>query len=249
MSLVFVACLTRTGTLTSRLSRIDLHSTNTLDLDTMTWVKSGTWDRHIGTYRAVAAAPRYAVAPTTSTPTPLADDATPLEPIVQLSHSTLIDEADPEPLVLYSNFNFSQVRRDLDLLDSPLSPTPLSATSLSSSMTGSAFPPGLRFPTGTIVGRHLLVFGTFLSAAVNNFSIWSLDLGPGGAKGVKDRIARGDKLEWMRIDPGSVLARGSWNRAVVWRNTVIVLGDRGASHLVDFAVFSVVLTRLSIRRA
>ncbi|GAA5840143.1 hypothetical protein JCM9279_002290 [Rhodotorula babjevae] len=212
-----------------------LHSTNTLDLDTMTWIKSGTWDRHIGTYRAVAAAPRYTVTPSTSTPSPLVDASSSLDPLIQLSHSTVID--DPEPLVLYSNFNFSQVRRDLDLLESPFSTSSaaaLSGTSLSSSMTGSSFPPGLRFPTGAIVGRHLLVFGTFLSAAVNNFSIWALDLGPGGAKGVKERIARGDKLEWMRIDPGSVLARGSWNRAVAWRNTVVVLGDRERDIALDY---------------
>ncbi|BGP40240.1 hypothetical protein JCM10449v2_004198 [Rhodotorula kratochvilovae] len=212
-----------------------LHSVNILDLETMTWVKNGNWERHIGTYRAVAASPRYSVVPTTSTPSPLADDASSLEPLIQLAHSTPIDQSDPEHVVLYSNFNFSQVRRDLDLLESALSTSsPLAPTALSTCMTGAALPPGLRFPTGTIIGRHLLVFGTFLSSAANNFSIWALDLGPAGAKGVRERVARGEKLEWMRIDPGSVLARGSWNRAVGWGNTVVVLGDRERDIAADY---------------
>ncbi|BGP48348.1 hypothetical protein JCM10450v2_004220 [Rhodotorula kratochvilovae] len=212
-----------------------LHSVNILDLETMTWVKNANWDRHIGTYRAVAASPRYSVVPTTSTPSPIADDTSSLDPLIQLAHSTPIDQSDPEHVVLYSNFNFSQVRRDLDLLESALSTSsPLAPTALSTCMTGAALPPGLRFPTGTIIGRHLLVFGTFLSSAANNFSIWALDLGSGGAKGVKERVARGEKLEWMRIDPGSVLARGSWNRAVGWGNTVVVLGDRERDIAADY---------------
>ncbi|GAA5820026.1 hypothetical protein JCM3770_001938 [Rhodotorula araucariae] len=212
-----------------------LHSVNVLDLETMTWILHSKWDRHVGTYRAVVASPRYSVVPTTSIPSPLSDDASSLDHLIQLAHSTPIDQAEPEHLVLYSNFNFSQVRRDLDLLESPLSTSsPLASTALSSCMTGASLPPGLRFPTGTIIGRHLLVFGTFLSSAANNFSIWALDLGPAGAKGVGDRIARGETLEWMRIDPGSVLARGSWNRAVAWGNTVVVLGDRERDIAADY---------------
>ncbi|BGO91503.1 hypothetical protein NBRC10512_003164 [Rhodotorula toruloides] len=226
-----------------------LHSMNVLDLNSMTWIQASNWDRHIGTYRAVATCPRYTVVPTAvSQPVPassdeIVDDAQRAvrgergaekalglnegESLIQLSHSTIPPASDPEPLILFSNFNFTQVRRDLDLLTSPLSPSnPLEATSLSSSFSGTSLPPGLRFPTGAIVGRHFLVFGTFLSSAINNFSIWALDLGPGGAKGVKDRIEKGEKLEWTRVDPGSVLAKGSWNRAVSWRNSVVVLGDR-----------------------
>ncbi|BGP32199.1 hypothetical protein JCM10296v2_003979 [Rhodotorula toruloides] len=226
-----------------------LRSMHVLDLESMTWIQASNWDRHIGTYRAVATCPRYTVVPTAvSQPVPASSDeavdeaqravrsergaekALGLnegESLVQLSHSTIPPASDPEPLILFSNFNFTQVRRDLDLLASPLAPSnPLEATSLSSSFSGTSLPPGLRFPTGAIVGRHLLVFGTFLSSAINNFSIWALDLGPGGSKGVKERIEKGEKLEWTRVDPGSVLAKGSWNRAVSWRNSVVVLGDR-----------------------
>jgi hypothetical protein len=95
-------------------------------------------------------------------------------------------------------------------------------------MTGTSLPPGLRFPSGFQLGNHLIIFGTFLSQHVNNFSIWALDLGSKGAVGIEERIKRGEGLEWIKIDPGNVLQRGSWNRAVGWRNNVVVLGDRGA---------------------
>lgn len=94
-------------------------------------------------------------------------------------------------------------------------------------MSGISLPPGLRFPTGTIVGRHLLIFGTYLSHALNNFSIWALDLGRSGGAGVLSKAKEGEALNWMRIDPGSVLSQGSWNRALGWGNSVVVLGDRG----------------------
>ncbi|GAA6019966.1 hypothetical protein JCM10207_003352 [Rhodosporidiobolus poonsookiae] len=216
-----------------------LHSMNVLDLETLTWVHAGHWDRHIGTYRAVCTAPSYTVVQASVSPpqeglAPAKLGLEENEKLTQLSYSERSVEQKPEPLLLFSNFNFTQVRRDLDLLDSPLSSTPLAATSLSSSMAGPSLPPGLRFPTGTIIGRHLLVFGTFLSHAVNNFSVWAFDLGPAGAGGIKDRIARGEKLEWMRIDPGSVLAKGSWNRAVGWGNSVVVLGDRERDIAADY---------------
>ncbi|GAA5864561.1 hypothetical protein JCM8547_005580 [Rhodosporidiobolus lusitaniae] len=214
-----------------------LHSTNVLDLETLTWEHAGTWDRHIGTYRAVCTAPTYTVVPPSVLPVEKNHEKLGLEDgeqLVQLGYSEKPKGEKPEPLLLFSNFNFTQVRRDLDLLASPLSSSPFSPTSLSSSMAGPSLPPGLRFPTGTIIGRHLLVFGTFLSHAVNNFSIWALDLGSGGAGGVKEKIERGEKLEWTRIDPGSTLVRGSWNRALAWGNSVVVLGDRERDIAADY---------------
>jgi hypothetical protein len=176
------------------------------------------------------------------------------ETLVQLSYSEKPTAAKPEPLMLFSNFNFTQcvpfyvllplprfkliylslslslrrVRRDLDIVTAPIHPHhPLDATSLSALMAGASLPPGLRFPTGTVIGHHLLIFGTFLSHAVNNFSIWALDLGEGGGAALLDSSKAREPLNWIRIDPGSVLSKGSWNRAVGWKNSVVVLGDRG----------------------
>ncbi|GAA5918084.1 hypothetical protein JCM5296_006755 [Sporobolomyces johnsonii] len=218
-----------------------LHSTNVLDLDSLTWVHSGTWDRHIGTYRAIATNAQLTVVPGGPLPPAagaegamgLEDDET----LVQLSYSEKPRLEKPEPLLLFSNFNFTQVRRDLDLVTSPLSSSsPLTPHALSSLMSGPSLPPGLRFPNGTIIGRHLLIFGTFLSQVVNNFSIWALDLGPGGGVGAQGMVeeGRGERMGWTRIDPGQVLARGSWNRAVGWRNNVVVLGDRERDIAADY---------------
>lgn len=152
----------------------------------------------------------------------------------QISYSKKPTVEDPTPLFIFSNFNFTQVRRDLDLLSAPIAPFySLEATSLSAHMTGLSLPPGLRFPTGTIIGHHLLIFGTYLSAQEDNFSIWALDLGKGGGN-VLERIEQGGELEWMRVDPGICLSKGSWNRAVCWNNTVVVLGDRERSIATDY---------------
>ena len=267
-----------------------LHSVNVLDLEEMKWVKEGNWEKNIGTYRAVAASPKYRIAPSGSssagtttnenglprsastafptppslppaspsrtrpgsrptTPSPLATSSiagelgeanlglSPFESLSHLSYSELPTQEKPEPILVFSNFNFTDVRRDLDFLSSPTPPTrSLDTTPLSKLMTGLALPPGLRFPTGTIIGRHLLIFGTFLSQNINNFSIWAMDLGRAGAGGTMEGLREGEVgvLGWMRVDPGMVLSKGSWNRAVGWGNCVVVLGDRERDIALDY---------------
>ncbi|GAA5912579.1 uncharacterized protein JCM6883_005311 [Sporobolomyces salmoneus] len=235
-----------------------LHSTDILDLDSMTWIQTGKWDRHIGTYRAIATTSLSTVKPGG----PVSKSETlggGEEELVSLSWTEKNRLKDPEPILLFSNFNFTQydslfsllssvrltddrivvprVRRDLDLLQSPLSSNPssrLSPLSLSNSMTGHSLPPGLRFPSGFQLGHHLIIFGTFLSQHVNNFAIWSLDLGKRGAVGVGEQVKEGRGFEWMKVDPGNVLQRGSWNRAVGWGNNVVVLGDRERDIAADY---------------
>ncbi|KAM0749811.1 hypothetical protein T439DRAFT_290018 [Meredithblackwellia eburnea MCA 4105] len=260
-----------------------LHSVNVLDLDSMTWIRVGKWERHIGTYRAVATTSNWTVVPSSNpkgsmagslssptksvrsiaestasskaassrptTPSPLASSLLASEEsttendlglgkgegLIQLSYSQRPSSANPEPILIFSNFNFTQVRRDLDLLSAPAPPNyPLDTFSLSNNMAGLQLPPGLRFPTGTIVGRHLLIFGTYLSHAVNNFSVWALDLGKAGPAGIPDLIKSGETLSWSRVDPGSVLSRGSWNRALGWKNSVVIIGDRERDIATDY---------------
>lgn len=257
-----------------------LHSVNVLDLERWTWAKEGAWDRHIGTYRAVAAAAKWTVVPGGVAPPPKPasrpsfsrssssgpsspvrlERATPLnearveelrrgflskdepdlglgqgESLHELSYSQRSTTHRPEPLLVFSNFNFTAVRRDLDILSAPVAPQyPLDPTSLSSLMTGSSLPPGLRFPSGSVVGTHLLVHGTFLSNTVNNFAIWALDLGPAGGLGLKAKAAKHEPLPWTRVDPGSVLQHGSWNRAFSWNSTIVVLGNRERDIVKDY---------------
>lgn len=212
-----------------------LHTTDILNLDSMTWIQTGKWDRHIGTYRAIATTANCTVKPGTL----LSPGGTKGGSLESLSWTERNSLSRPEPLMLFSNFNFTQVRRDLDLLSSPLSSNSsnrLSPLSLSNHMVGSSLPPGLRFPSGFQLGHHLIIFGTFLSQHINNFSIWALDLGNRGAVGLAEQSkANGlEGLEWTRVDPGSVLQRGSWNRAVGWKNNVVVLGDRERDIAADY---------------
>jgi hypothetical protein len=83
----------------------------------------------------------------------------------------------------------------------------------STSMNGPPFPPGLRFPTGAVLGTHLIVAGTYLGESRRFFSVWALDL---------------IDMRWSRIDPGSTLAVGSWFRGGLWANAnrFIVFGNR-----------------------
>ena len=120
----------------------------------------------------------------------------------------------------FSNYDFAKVRRELDVL-TPLSEvmepptgqhkhlsTPsISISDCSSRMRGSSQPPGLRFPTGGIVGNHFILCGLYLASSSAAFSIWSLDL---------------DTMSWRHIEP-TILSSGSWNRAVLWPEKALIL--------------------------
>lgn len=225
-----------------------LNSVNVLDLSRMEWSKVGRWGKHIGTYRAVAISARQGISsrgvkggdysngtgmegPTRAAPIQVSTSET----IVHQSHSRQPTIDRPEPIFVFSNYNFAEVRRDLDVLSTPIAPNyDLDTISLSRQMSGTTLPPGLRFPNGTIVGRHLMIFGTYLSQNVNTFAIWSLDLGKDGGAGIGESAALQHSLPWTKIDPGSVLSRGSWNRAVGWGNKLVVLGDRERDIAIDY---------------
>jgi len=68
----------------------------------MTWVQTGKWDRHIGTYRAIATTSNHTVRPGKSLGEMGKDG------LVGLSWSEKNQLKDPEPLLLFSNFNFTQ---------------------------------------------------------------------------------------------------------------------------------------------
>ncbi|KAF9984044.1 hypothetical protein BGZ65_001067, partial [Modicella reniformis] len=131
--------------------------------------------------------------------------------IYRLSHLMVPSPIQQEehPIYIYSNFNFSEVKRELQVL----TPPKFNLQDHSQSMSGNLLPPGLRFPTGAIAGQHLLLSGTYLSHNQQSFSIWSLNL---------------SSLVWTRIDTGTVFSTGSWNRGVLLENTnaYLVFGNR-----------------------
>ncbi|KAF9090211.1 hypothetical protein BGX23_006162 [Mortierella sp. AD031] len=126
-------------------------------------------------------------------------------------------QQEENPVYIYSNFNFTDVKRELQVLTPPGFVT----QDHSHSMTGNVLPPGLRFPTGAIAGQHLLLSGTYLTNAHQSFSIWSLNL---------------SSLAWTRIDTGTVFSTGSWNRGLLLENSnaYLVFGNKTRSLADDY---------------
>ncbi|KAG0270342.1 hypothetical protein DFQ27_008357 [Actinomortierella ambigua] len=126
-------------------------------------------------------------------------------------------QQEEHPIYLYSNFNFTDVKRELQVLNPPN----FQIQDHSTSMSGTALPPGLRFPTGAISGQHLLLSGTYLTSNQQTFSIWSLNL---------------SSLVWTRIDTGTVFNTGSWNRGLLLENSnaYLVFGNKNRSLADDY---------------
>ncbi|KAJ6043878.1 hypothetical protein N7499_006388 [Penicillium canescens] len=119
------------------------------------------------------------------------------------------------PMLIYSNYNFLDVKLELQvrLPDGRLVERP---------MQSQASPPGLRFPNGGIINGHFVVSGTYLTSSKQEYALWALDL---------------KTLTWGRIDAGgSVFGHGSWNRGVLWprRNSFVILGHRKRSLVDDY---------------
>ena len=131
------------------------------------------------------------------------------------------DEDDPAaigsgaPMLIYSNYNFLDVRLELQvrLTDGTLTEKPMQAA---------VSPPGLRFPNGGVIANHFVVSGTFLTSSKQEYALWALDL---------------RTLTWSRIDAGgSIFSQGSWNRGVLWsrRNSFVILGNRKRNLVDDY---------------
>ncbi|KAK4508059.1 hypothetical protein PRZ48_001796 [Zasmidium cellare] len=119
------------------------------------------------------------------------------------------------PMLIYSNYNFLDVKLELQLrlTDGTLTEKP---------MQTSVSPPGLRFPNGGVIDNHFVVSGTFLTSSKQEYALWALDL---------------RTLTWSRIDAGgSIFSQGSWNRGILWsrRNSFVILGNRRRSLVDDY---------------
>jgi hypothetical protein len=88
-------------------------------------------------------------------------------------------------------------------------------------MTGTNLPPGLRFPTGAILGTHLIIAGTYLAHSYQSFSIWALDL---------------QTMTWSRIESGKAVESGSWFRGCLWPegNRFFIFGNRNGNLVDDY---------------
>lgn len=168
-------------------------------------------------------------------PTP---EFTSTDSLIHLPYSTTPTEDHPADIFLYSNYNvrsrffhlyssnahlfrqFTDVKRELEVF-SPLPDTDFTVQDRSAAMSGTTFPPGLRFPTGAILGNHLIIAGTYLAHNYQSYSIWVLDL---------------TAMTWSRIDPGKAVENGSWFRGCLWvdANKFMIFGNRNGNLVDDY---------------
>jgi hypothetical protein len=99
-------------------------------------------------------------------------------------------------------------------------------------MRGSSLPPGLRFPTGGILGSHLILSGLYLASSTQSFSVWALNL---------------DTLIWKRLETHA-LTKGSWNRAVIQPETarLLVFGNMQANLAEDYGRRAINVDHVSV---
>ncbi|KAI0670756.1 regulatory protein ral2 [Trametes maxima] len=223
------------------LANVWLDDVYIFDLLSKTWIQRRDYPRHCGTYRSVAVTTDQRVRlPQDETrggqasarlgqvgsrfkvdkAAAPAANATQSDNLIHLPYSAQPTEDYPCDIFLFSNYNFTDVQRELEVF-TPLSDGDFTVSDRSSSMTGTSFPPGLRFPTGAILGTYFIVAGTYLSQTYQSFSIWALDL---------------INMTWSRIDPGSALASGSWFRSCLWAsaNKFVVFGNRNGNLVEDY---------------
>ncbi len=145
----------------------------------------------------------------------------------------------------YSNYDFAKVRRELDLIspisessepalpsDKHHSPPSFAIREQSCRIRGSSQPPGLRFPTGGVVGNHFILCGLYLATTSAAFSIWALDL---------------DNMSWKYLEP-AVLNTGSWNRAIVWpeQARILIFGNSQGDLADDYGRRTVNLDQMAV---
>ncbi|KAG0172684.1 hypothetical protein DFQ28_009662 [Apophysomyces sp. BC1034] len=176
-----------------------INEVNVFDLDTFAWIQGGPLERQLGAYRSVAFAPSGLGMGNA----PFWADSDSMEP----------------PVCVYSNYNFAEVTRDLQSFRPMQCPAQFKDHSVE--MSGAVFPPGLRFPTGELLGHHMVLTGTYLTPTHQAFHLWALNLA---------------NLVWVRIDTGSNLTTGSWNRGVLnhANQKFYVLGNRDRVLLEDY---------------
>lgn len=180
---------------------------NVFNLRSLTWTTAQPFSRSCGAYRSVTAPLSASAAAKLGIPTRTS------EARQSASGEDAPDSA--SALLIYSNYNFLDVRLELQvrLPDGSL---------IEKDMLPQPSPPGLRFPNGGVIDNHFVVSGTFLTSSKQEYALWALDL---------------RKLTWSRIDAGATtFSQGSWNRGVLWsrRNTFVILGNRKRSLVEDY---------------
>jgi hypothetical protein len=218
---------------------------NVFDLQSRRWTTRQAYDKQRGSYRSLAVEPLGMVEECnpmsdseseTSSKDINTSDASQDRPHPLLSATNICmlpvssnpieanGKAKPSPIYVYTNYNFTDVRREMEVIRLPSGSQHQSSVDIedtSDSMTGSSLPPGLRFPTGAVLGVHLLISGTYLANTSQTFALWALHL---------------PTMTWTRLDVGPLLSTGSWNRGILWhsQNRKIIFGHRDRELVADY---------------
>jgi hypothetical protein len=177
-----------------------INEINIFDLTECAWIHGGPINGPYDAYRAVAFCPT--VRENTSS-----CGGKGLPPFWKANTEQL--ESDQPPACIYSNYNFNDLTRELQSFYPMRSSHTVDFNDHASEMSGSILPPGLRFPTGYLMGQYFVVSGTFMNANQRGFQIWALNL---------------TNLTWSHVDTGSILSNGSWNRGLLSKQKYYVLG-------------------------
>ncbi|KAI9258142.1 hypothetical protein BDA99DRAFT_515359 [Phascolomyces articulosus] len=210
---------------------------NVLDLKTFVWIQGCPLEGQYGAYRSVICSPRLndptlknnnspftlpAASSTSSTTSTSTGNNNPTTTTTTNPNATTPDDDSSNlPICVYSNYNFADVARDLQIFY-PLRNQWPQYRDHSAEMSGASLPPGLRFPMGHLLGHHMILTGTYLTPTHRSFHIWALNLA---------------NLVWMRIDTGATFSSGSWNRGVLAEDDhhkFYVLGHRDRDLLEDY---------------
>jgi Kelch motif/BTB/POZ domain len=194
---------------------------NVLDLHTWKWINVKPFEKHVGAYRSIAVtAPSGAHFPTVTSDAGTAATKPTGTTMANNNSDHQQQQVVDGSIYMYSNYNFADVRRELQMISSTGNNTkPIQ--DCSSLMSGSAMPPGLRFPAGHILGHHLILTGTYLTPQTHSFSIWLMNL---------------SAMSWSRVETGSIFSTGSWNRSILSQdqNKLMVFGHRDRDLLTDY---------------
>ncbi|SCZ97950.1 BZ3500_MvSof-1268-A1-R1_Chr3-3g06478 [Microbotryum saponariae] len=211
-----------------------VYSIAVLDLNSMQWIDEAKFPRRVGSYRAAATSSLVTIEPMSQNLMKTVDE----HGTMQFSgsvHSSIArpsDEEQPEPIVVFSNTNFADPRREIDLVAAPVdqlsNPAFISVRNREGAASG---PPGLRFPSAHICGHHMIVTGVHVDQAGTRLAIWSLDLGPTGASGA---LSSSGPLRWEQIN-SHIIKSGSWNLTVLYNNMLLLLGSKEANSADDYA--------------
>ncbi|KAI8387458.1 hypothetical protein BD560DRAFT_382562 [Blakeslea trispora] len=186
-----------------------LQEISIFDLSDRNWIHGGPVDASFDSYRAVAFCPTIKNNASTHNGKSTSPFWCTLEKSTKEEDENESTIQETSPVCLYSNYNFSDLTRELQSFCPLKSPNASMFSNHASKMNGSNLPPGLRFPTGSLMGHYLVISGTYLSSTQKGYQIWALNL---------------TNLSWSQMDTGSAMSSGSWNRGLLSNQKYYVLG-------------------------